>query len=118
MDHLGRFVTKREMIETVNEISRRDPRTLYVVKFDRSVPKCLSCGRKSRKWTKGQDTFCPCGGQIEYEKSVEAMIRSMGEEKFMYFEQGVAMKCCLTDNVRSIEVPYGNNVLELFPVKC
>lgn len=47
-----RMAYAREMVETVDEISRRDSRKHYDAKLDRSAPKCLSSGRKGRKWTR------------------------------------------------------------------
>ncbi len=119
MDHIGQFVTKEQLIEKVNANSRIDPHCMYVLKFQRSVPKCTRCGRKSKKWARGVDEVCSCGGTIEYDKTVEAKIRSMGTERFMYFENGITMKQCLTDNIKSVTMPISfSEVVELFLVNC
>ena len=108
-----RFVPIDEVVSQVNRISANMPRTIYTLKFSRKAPKCLSCGKKSAVWKKGQDKFCPhCGGLIEYVKSANVMIRNMNADGFMYFENG-SMKACIASNIISLTMPNG---LEMYVV--
>lgn len=41
--------------------------------FERTLPKCTSCGRTSKKWVASHPAVCPyCGGAISYEREALA----------------------------------------------
>lgn len=41
--------------------------------FERAEPKCLGCGKKSKKWLATKPVVCPhCGGLISYEREALA----------------------------------------------
>ena len=42
---------------------------LFSLVFDRALPKCECCGRKSKKWLADRPETCPhCGGKVSYER--------------------------------------------------
>lgn len=65
-----KYVTSSEIASLIRSIQHGK---FFSLTFDRALPKCESCGAKSKKWLATRPEICPkCGGLISYEREALA----------------------------------------------
>lgn len=67
---MKKIVTSQQLDSLIQGIKHGK---FFSLVFERALPKCLSCGAKSKKWLGSKPTVCPhCGGIVSYEREALA----------------------------------------------
>ena len=59
-----KFITKEDVAGLISSVQHGQ---FFSLVFDRALPKCVSCGAKSKSWLASRPQTCPhCGGVVSY----------------------------------------------------
>ena len=61
---MKKFITRDEVADLIGSVQHGQ---FFSLVFDRALPKCNSCGAKSKSWLTSKPQTCPhCGGVVSY----------------------------------------------------
>lgn len=95
-----KYVTISQLKSELESRMSFEKKTPAVIKFNRKVPKCLSCGKKSMKWLVDTNiSTCECGGKIERVHNTGGAITSFKGNHLWFVENGAVKQCVLQNLV-------------------
>ena len=97
------LIKTEQLLEMLDNLATNE---VFIICYDRVVPKCSNCGaKKTKKWVDGIETCPNCGGIIDYDKkALGVRVDGNGIDKncYRYFDRMENdFRHCRIENIKS-----------------